>query len=130
MSAQESISDEDRLYQEYLKVVEGYAWFRTYYPGDAYANETFENREEAKKHWDSTLIVEPIDEPKAAGKRDGFLYVRVTQRHRGDLLADDPAIKQRVLAAMEAKGCGDDFANALRMIIRAERGAGETRNQS
>jgi hypothetical protein len=116
----EPLSAEDRLYMQYLKVVEGFAWFRTYYPGDAYANETFENLEAARKHWDKTLIAEPIHEPAASGKRDGFAYVRVTYRHRNDILADEQVIKKRVLAAVQAKQRSVAFAAALRKIVQAE----------
>lgn len=120
MRTLEPLSAEERLYLDYLRIVEGYAWFRTYYPGDAYANETLEDISEARKHWDEALIAEPIDEPVASGKRDGFNYVRITYRHRGDILADDLVNKRRVLAAVEAKGCGAAFAAALRKIVRAE----------
>ena len=122
MRAQDPLSAEAHLYREYLKVVEDYAWFRTYYPGDAYANETFEKLEEARKHWDSTLIVEPIGEPAASGQRDGFTYVRVTYRHRDDLHADDTSIKQRVLTAIKARKRELAFAAALHTVIVGEQG--------
>ena len=125
----ERLSSQDRLYLKYLQVVEGYAWFRTYYAGDAYANETLENLEEAQKHWDKTLIVEPIDEPVASAKRDGFTYVRVTYRHQDDLFADEMVNKRRVLAAIEAKKRSVAFAAALRKIVQGERGLEGTEHE-
>ncbi|MGC4042432.1 MAG: hypothetical protein QM758_01355 [Armatimonas sp.] len=112
--------NEDQLYREYLRVVEGHTWFRTYYAGDAYANETFENLEQAKKHWDKELIVEPIEEPTASGPRDGFTYVRVTQRHVADSLGDDVKAQRRILAAIQAKGRSLAFTVALRKIVQQE----------
>jgi hypothetical protein len=123
----EIVTDEDRLYQEYLRVVEGFAWYRTYYPGDAYANETLENLDEARKGWDKTLVVEPIDAPEADGKRDGFEYVRVTQRRwsEGNIRALwGVSPQQRVLSAMQARRLELEFAAELRRIVR-EQGTAE-----
>lgn len=114
------MSTEDQLYREYLKVVEDYAWFRTYYPGEAYANETFENLEQARKHWDKELIVEPVEEPVAGGKRDGFTYVRATYRHRADSLGDEVKARQRVMVAVRAKQCSVAFAGALRQVVQKD----------
>jgi hypothetical protein len=124
----DAVSDEDRVYQEYLRVVEGFAWYRTYLPGDAYANETFENLEEARRGWDAALIFEPIDAPEAGGKRDGFEYVRVTYRRwsEGNIRAlGGVSPQQRVLSAMQTRRLEHAFAAELRRIVR-EQGTAET----
>jgi hypothetical protein len=108
--------------------VEGFAWYRTYYPGDAYANEILENLDEPRNGWDKALLVEPIDTPEAGGKRDGFEYVRVTQRRwsEGNLRALwGMSPQQRVLSAMQARGLEHAFAAELRRIVR-EQGIDET----